>query len=136
MKLTDPADDGEHLNVGDEGGYASAEEPLDLGLEMAEVEDDDELLLGDGYEEPAAAEPAAKSRDSGPMDASARTEPARGWRPASGQAAVSVGGSTLFERMASLSRNRDEAPADDREEDDDAADLNIPRFLGRNNNRR
>lgn len=136
MKLTDPADDGEHLNVGDEGGYASAEEPLDLGLEMAAVEDEDELLLGDGYEEPAAAEPVAKSRDSGPMDASARTEPARGWRPASGQAAVSVGGSTLFERMASLSRNRDEAPADDREEDDDAADLNIPRFLGRNNNRR
>ena len=48
---------------------------------------------------------------------------------------MSVGGSTLFERMASLSRNRDEAPADDRE-DDDASDLNIPRFLGRNNNRR
>ena len=69
------------------------------------------------------------------MDASARTEASRGWRPASGQAAVSVGGSTLFERMASLSRNRDEAPADDRE-DDDASDLNIPRFLGRNNNRR
>ncbi len=145
MKLADPADDHTQRHLGDEGGFASAdtEEPLDLGLDMAEAEDEDELLLGDGFEEepraapaePARTEARDTSRDSGPMDASSRTESARGWRPASGQAAVSVGGSTLFERMANLSRNREEAPADDRE-DDDAADLNIPRFLGRNNNRR
>ena len=155
MKLADPAEDTSRLNVGDQGGFGSdaKEEPLDLGLEMAEDDQEEELLLGDGFEEetpqaePAARAPSANtqpahsqpardtSRDSGPMDASARTEASRGWRPASGQAAVSVGGSTLFERMASLSRNRDEAPADDRE-DDDASDLNIPRFLGRNNNRR
>ncbi|QNE06310.1 cell division protein FtsZ [Croceicoccus marinus] len=147
MKLADPADDRTQRHLGDEGGFASAgsEEPLDLGLDMAEAEDEDdgELLLGDGFEEeprPAAAEPARaesrdNARDSGPMDAPSRTESSRGWRPASGQAAVSVGGSTLFERMANLSRNREDAPADDRE-DDDATDLNIPRFLGRNNNRR
>ena len=149
MKLADPADDRTQRHLGDEGGFASAgsEEPLDLGLDMAEDEDDDELLLGDGFEEESRSAPAEAtraeqressrdaSRDSGPMDASSRTESARGWRPASGQAAVSVGGSTLFERMANLSRNREDTPADDRE-DDDAADLNIPRFLGRNNNRR
>ncbi len=139
-KMADPADDADHLNVGEERGYASpapTEEPLDLGLEMAEPEaEEEELLLGDGFEEPAKEEPQAETpRGSGPVDASARTESPRGWRPASGQAAVNVGGSTLFERMASLSRNRDEAPEDDRE-DDDASDLNIPRFLGRNNNRR
>ncbi|GGD68741.1 cell division protein FtsZ [Croceicoccus mobilis] len=139
-KMADPADDADHLNVGEERGYASpapTEEPLDLGLEMAEPEaEEEELLLGDGFEEPAKEEPRAETpRGSGPVDASARTESPRGWRPASGQAAVNVGGSTLFERMASLSRNRDEAPEDDRE-DDDASDLNIPRFLGRNNNRR
>ena len=47
-------------------------------------------------------------------------------------------GSTLFERMANLSRGgpRDEAEDEEEEgeEEDDGASLNIPRFLGRQNN--
>ena len=51
-------------------------------------------------------------------------------RPAGGS------GSTLFERMANLSRGSAPRPADDRDEDDDdtGGALNIPRFLGRQNN--
>ena len=46
------------------------------------------------------------------------------------------GGSTLFERMANLSRAAsDRGPADDDEDEDDgASSLRIPRFLGRQNN--
>jgi cell division protein FtsZ len=46
-------------------------------------------------------------------------------------------GSTLFERMANLSRGgpRDEATEEEEgEEEDDGSALNIPRFLGRQNN--
>ena len=45
-----------------------------------------------------------------------------------------IGGATLFERMANLSRgSRAEDEADEGEADDGSA-LNIPRFLGRQNN--
>jgi cell division protein FtsZ len=45
-------------------------------------------------------------------------------------------GSTLFERMANLSRGgpRGEAEEEEGEEEDDGSALNIPRFLGRQNN--
>ncbi|AKH42379.1 cell division protein FtsZ [Altererythrobacter atlanticus] len=43
------------------------------------------------------------------------------------------GGSTLFERMANLSRNSG-PPADDDEDEEDNSSLRIPRFLGRQNN--
>lgn len=48
---------------------------------------------------------------------------------------VAASGGTLFERMSNLSRGV--SKADDEDEDDgeeDAAPLNIPRFLGRQNN--
>ncbi len=77
----------------------------------------DELLLG-GVEAPAEQVPQAEpamQRLSRPLE-----EPAP--KP-------SGGGSTLFERMANLSRgSRDEEPTDD------GSALNIPRFLGRQNN--
>ncbi|MXO89553.1 cell division protein FtsZ [Pontixanthobacter aquaemixtae] len=47
-------------------------------------------------------------------------------------------GSTLFERMANLSRGSSGSDSDDEEDEDDEGDdggaLNIPRFLGRQNN--
>ena len=53
-----------------------------------------------------------------------------------GAATPPSGGSTLFERMANLSRGT--ADRDDEDEDDDedgeAGSINIPRFLGRQNN--
>ncbi|NMW30812.1 cell division protein FtsZ [Altererythrobacter sp. RZ02] len=48
-----------------------------------------------------------------------------------------IAGKTLFERMANLSRssNREEEDEDDADDSgDDASSLNIPRFLGRQNN--
>ncbi len=53
------------------------------------------------------------------------TEPPAPARPA-------TGGSTLFERMSSLSRGN--PPEDEAPEGDDGKSLNIPRFLGRQNN--
>ncbi|NNE49372.1 MAG: cell division protein FtsZ [Altererythrobacter sp.] len=52
-------------------------------------------------------------------------------------AAASGGGSTLFERMANLSRGASDSDSDeDDDEDDDegGSSLSIPRFLGRQNN--
>lgn len=53
----------------------------------------------------------------------------------SGSGGGSSGGSTLFERMANLSRSSGSDDKDDDDEDgDDAPALSIPRFLGRQNN--
>lgn len=47
----------------------------------------------------------------------------------------SSGGSTLFERMANLSRGSASSKKDaDEDDDDEGGSLNIPRFLGRQNN--
>lgn len=88
-----------------------------LNLSAAQEAPADELLLG-GFDAPA-------EQDSRPEPAMPRLgqpfdEPAV--KPASG-------GSTLFERMASLSRG-----SSDDEPSEDGNALNIPRFLGRQNN--
>jgi cell division protein FtsZ len=44
------------------------------------------------------------------------------------------GGSTLFERMANLSRANPGTGDDDEEEEEGGGSLRIPRFLGRQNN--
>ncbi|MFT4054156.1 MAG: cell division protein FtsZ, partial [Novosphingobium sp.] len=67
----------------------------------------DELLLDGGQAAPAPAAPRAK-----PVG----------------------GGSTLFERMTSLSRPRPGAEPAAGEDDGDAGSISIPRFLGRQNN--
>ena len=104
-------------------------EPLDLGAmaqaqpshpsahqpapQAASQRQQDELLLGGG--QPQAAEPA-RARPADPAPA----------RPVGG-------GSTLFERMTSLSRPK-AAPAEPAGDDDDGGSISIPRFLGRQNN--
>jgi cell division protein FtsZ len=45
-----------------------------------------------------------------------------------------AGGSTLFERMANLSRAGTESGDDEDEDGDGPSSLRIPRFLGRSNN--
>jgi cell division protein FtsZ len=45
-----------------------------------------------------------------------------------------AGGSTLFERMANLSRAGTESAEDEEEDDESSSSLRIPRFLGRQNN--
>ncbi|MDR7101730.1 cell division protein FtsZ [Croceicoccus sp. BE223] len=123
-----------------------ADEPLDLSLDLAEeiepapaaaptVPRGDELLLGDDFE--AAPQRAATgwhpTLTPGANDVPAQGAAAPVAQPAAApQARPAAGGSTLFERMTSLSRQP--APEDNRrDDDDDGAALNIPRFLGRHN---
>ncbi|PNU01903.1 cell division protein FtsZ [Novosphingobium guangzhouense] len=93
-------------------------EPLDLSFEApaepapAPRRAQDELLLDGGQQ--AAPAPAA-------APAAPRTKPVGG-------------GSTLFERMTSLSRPRPGAEAAPDDEDSDGGSISIPRFLGRQNN--
>jgi len=129
-----------------QGGQSAAssewddDDTLDLG-EVAEEQpgdSSDELLLGDEARSDRSATP--------PEPAGVDNSPAPGGRRrglVSGEGASdkkpapplpqSGGGGTLFERMAKLSRSG--APDDDDDEDDDdGSSLNIPRFLGRQNN--
>ncbi|MXP41670.1 cell division protein FtsZ [Altererythrobacter soli] len=124
----DPADpDGSGEWDGNEG-----DEALELTTEAGEpafrpAQQQDELLLGaDPLDTDEQAQPGRRRRMLGGAAEAAQPQAAPA-RPASG-------GSTLFERMANLSRAGSD-PADDEEEDDEgASSLRIPRFLGRQNN--
>jgi cell division protein FtsZ len=91
-----------------------ADEPFDLTLDLSE-------------EPGPAAEPAPSGlpRFGRAAATSDFAEPPAPARPA-------AGGSTLFERMANLSRGN--RPADEAEPEGDGKAPNIPRFLGRQNN--
>nr|WP_086491762.1 cell division protein FtsZ [Novosphingobium panipatense] len=106
-------------------------EPLDLGAaSQSTSRQQDELLLG-GQAEPQAPVrapvQAAQSAPAQPAPVQAAPVPPAPARPVGG-------GSTLFERMTSLSRPKP-APAEPTGSDeDDGASISIPRFLGRQNN--
>ena len=73
--------------------------------------------------------------DGGGMTASEGSGEASSPAPAAAAAAArapKVGGATLFERMANLSRGG--SRSDDEDEDEDGPSISIPRFLGRQNN--
>lgn len=100
-------------------------EPLDLTLDLSEADaepDGGELSLG-GMEAPVEPAPAAAPEPAPVMPRLGRAPEAEPAKPA--------GGSTLFERMANLSRGNRGA---EEEGDEDGGALNIPRFLGRQNN--
>ena len=96
----------------------------------------DELELGADQMEPVDSPLASKPtrrRMPGSGDAGSGPTPA----PRSGASATggSNSGSTLFERMANLSRGSSpQAQEEDSEDEDGGSALNIPRFLGRQNN--
>ncbi len=131
--LSAPADDDSIGVAGGTGGVTarerSDEELLDLTTEAAEMlppEDrpsQDELLLD-----------AGQSVNVGHSDETdAQDDPTRRRGLVSG--GTSSTGSTLFERMANLSRGS--SVRDDEDDDDDSGEsssLSIPRFLGRQNN--
>jgi cell division protein FtsZ len=112
---------------------AAAPEPLELQLEaVAEPEPaplapepqagDDELLLD-----------ASRLAEDEPVVPVARKRPLVS-EPEERTPRLSGGGSTLFERMANLSRGgarKDDSEGDD---DGDGPSISIPRFLGRQNN--
>ncbi|WP_446653562.1 cell division protein FtsZ [Blastomonas sp.] len=104
---------------------AAEPEALDLGVAAQSLDDDagaDELLL----------DPASAQLPEGPAPFVA--PPAQTADPVAKAPRVATGGGTLFERMSSLSRGG--AHSEDEGDDDgaDAPPLNIPRFLGRQNN--
>jgi cell division protein FtsZ len=115
--------------------YASltgAHEPLDLSAEHAEepvARSADELLLG-------SDEPAPSGGEVTPLMPGRRRGLLAGESGEGGSPRAAGGGSTLFERMANLSRGTRQAePAEDVADDsDDGSLLNIPRFLGRQSN--
>ena len=153
-------DDDDALDLMDEaasGGEPTVPSGMDDGSGdngADNSESDDELLLdatrlaeADGDVEPAAGAGGRRARMLGAAAASRETEdadPAPQAAPAptppAGDAGASggssSGGSTLFERMANLSRQGSSSD-DDEDEDDDEEDggaMRIPRFLGRQNN--
>ncbi|MFK4874844.1 cell division protein FtsZ [Novosphingobium sp. ZW T3_23] len=109
------------------GGLRNSQ-PLDLGAASARQQD--ELLLNGGQPVAQAAEPeAVRARPipAAPAQTAPAPAPAAPARPASG-------GSTLFERMTSLSRPKPAAAEAAGGDDDDGGSISIPRFLGRQNN--
>ena len=139
-------------NVGDASGGGAEEEPLDLGGAEASAQEDDagasggsagatdDLLRSADKLAEQDAPPAQGGRRrqliAGGEDAEAQAgqvspAPAAPSAPAKEQG----GGSTLFERMANLSRGSASKDDDDDDDDDDnGGSLSIPRFLGRQNN--
>ncbi|KPF56596.1 cell division protein FtsZ [Novosphingobium sp. 1529] len=93
-----------------------ADDPLDLTFDLGADPAQDYTI------DPAPAEPTPR------LGLGAGAEPERPTPRVGGGA----GGSTLFERMANLSRGA--ARTEDAEESEDSASLSIPRFLGRQNN--
>jgi cell division protein FtsZ len=113
------------------GVKPSKREPLDLGLEQVDEEEaapartQDELLLDAERlaEQDAPVSPLMGRRRGLVSDAGG-----------AGGGGSPVAGSTLFERMANLSRGVKPSSDDDDDEDEGGASISIPRFLGRQNN--
>ncbi|MEO0589307.1 MAG: cell division protein FtsZ [Pseudomonadota bacterium] len=113
------------------------EEPFDLsGSEAAELDLDPRKAREQDavYSEIDEAAEEGRSDDQSESDSAASTAtPAPAPAPAPAPTpSESAGATTLFERMANLSRNS--ASDEDDEDDGDAPALSIPRFLGRQNN--
>ena len=141
-------DQGFHSRGEDEGfsedTHAVAPPPLDLSEEFDEPVDPNynplsqkparkPLFPGEDVAGPSGEGRNARGDTSG---GGASSGTATGGGASSGGAGTSAQGSTLFERMANLSRGSNTAPDDDDDDDDDdnGGGLNIPRFLGRQNN--
>ena len=151
-----PADDkGYAHGVGeDEGWTDDAERGASPTLDLSEEADDGALELGsDQYadrDSPLSQKPTRRPLFSGQgsdgdadaSGASAGTGGAAAGGGTTGGGASTGGaghtqGSTLFERMANLSRGSSTSHDEDEDEDEDEggnSGLNIPRFLGRQNN--
>ena len=137
-------------DAGQEGSYASLsgmgrpkEEPLDLGLEQVEPQPaeenpapsarQDELLLDADRLAKDDAPVAPRIERLGGAAAPAGQAPSSGGSPDAGaDKPAAASGTTLFERMANLSRNKGTAEGEDEEEG--TSSISIPRFLGRQNN--
>ena len=97
-----------------EAPAAAEEEPMELSQVAATYDDTADELVLDAPEAPASDYRSAPAAEA-PAEAPAR----------------SVGGGTLFERMSRLSRGASTPDAEEGGKDDG---VDIPRFLGRQNN--
>jgi cell division protein FtsZ len=145
--MAEPADDSAHAVVGEHKGYADEDEDEvdDWGEPPAQVSTKEPLELTDDAAEDADDEGPRAAQDELLLDADRlaaqdsplQTKTGRRRGLVSGGGGASNAGSTLFERMANLSRG---TQADDEDEDGEEGDeeggssLSIPRFLGRQNN--
>jgi cell division protein FtsZ len=142
---------GTRINRDLEGGAAGAEDDWGGygGAEGGYDEDEGEDALELTNEQPAEPEPQGP-QDELLLDADRLAEQDQPVQPAGGRRrrmlggsddeqgeapAKSAGGSTLFERMANLSRaGADRAEDEEEDEEGSSSSLRIPRFLGRQNN--
>ncbi len=146
-KLVDPTIDTKHGMVG-EGGFASEDE---AGESAGRSDDDqDALVLGEDhqmpFDSPLKSKPQGRKRglmggrvdesddDNGSQNGGNNNDGAPAPGRAGAAAGAAAGGSTLFERMANLSRGSGSDEEDEDDDDDNGSALNIPRFLGRQNN--
>jgi cell division protein FtsZ len=134
--LSAPADEtsseGETIEAaadeGDAGDMFELTEEAAVEPEPASEVPQDELLLDDSSVDESGAPPASGAAGQAPA------------QPGGGaEGAASGAGSTLFERMANLSRTAPVDEEEDEDEEDDGDDdggsaMRIPRFLGRQNN--
>lgn len=114
----------------------AGEDTLDLTGDYADYEDD--------YAPPAPPPPAEQddllasadrlAADDQPVTARLGGARRRGLLRDGGGVGGAVGGSTLFERMANLSRSTGREEEEDEDEGEDGPALSIPRFLDRNRN--
>jgi cell division protein FtsZ len=120
----------EHSYGDEDWGGETPEGPLDLTAEAQPPVQDD--LLGDADRLAERDEPVQAKLGGGRR----RGLVTGGEGGGSGGRGAPSAGSTLFERMANLSRGGAKADEEDDEEDDDSgsASLSIPRFLNRQNN--
>ncbi|MXO62370.1 cell division protein FtsZ [Qipengyuania oceanensis] len=146
-RLSPPADDSGHASGVAAPGFGNGEpggerDTLDLDG-MGQIADadggSDELLLGSDEmdESDGLLQSKQPGRRRGILGGGSGAV-GGGEGPAAGAGGPPAGssgqGSTLFERMANLSRGS--TPSDDEDDDDDdsSSSLSIPRFLGRQNN--
>lgn len=133
---------GHETDGGDDNALDLTTEAADIGAGgAAEVESDGgpSKMAGRRRGLLGGAKTAPEDAVATPAPAPAPAAGGGGSGGGGGGAPAAVGGSTLFERMANLSRGSDKGSNsvdDDEDEDDDgdASSLSIPRFLGRQNN--
>ncbi|MGB3797343.1 MAG: cell division protein FtsZ [Alteraurantiacibacter sp.] len=144
-------DDGDGFGGGDGDTDVSTSEndgAFDLTNEVADDSADgddadagqDELLLDASRladaDEPVAGQGGRRARMLGGAGEGTSDEAGSGSAAPAAKPAPASSGSTLFERMANLSRQTPETGDDDDDDDDEdgGGSMRIPRFLGRQNN--
>ncbi len=131
----DDVNEGAYADLSGGGGLPRM--PKSIDEDDSAGEGDDELLL-----DASSLAESDGGRSSAALSGSGAAGNAGGDGPATptGAPPVPGGGTTLFERMANLSRGGNtpasapETDAGDDDEEDDNGAVNIPRFLGRQNN--